>query len=66
MSGYDELAKRLRNPALIATREECASAIEALQSEVERLKGVLGEIVAHYPAGVNPYLDQLISEARKT
>lgn len=44
MSGYDELAKRLRNPALIATREESAEAIEALQAEVERLKWGLKQI----------------------
>lgn len=39
MSEHVELAKRLRNPALTATREESAEAIETLQAQVERLKG---------------------------
>lgn len=54
MSEPSGLAKLLRDPALIVTREECASAIEALQSEVERLREVLKNI-AHFEPDRNSW-----------
>lgn len=57
MSEYDELVKRLRSfgvttrGIMVGHVHDAADVIQALQSEVDRLKGVLGDIKRNADCG---------------